>query len=125
MAEPSDKQPKDAGADGPAEGAGDGHPAPNPQQVQVQIDDSRALTAYANFFRVAGMPEELILDFGLNTQPVGLPNRPIPVNLRIILNFYTAKRLLHALHLAMQRYEATFGVLETDIQKRIKPGARG
>jgi len=125
VAEPSDKQPKDAGADGPAEGAGDGHPAPSPQQVQVQIDDSRALTAYANFFRVAGMPEELILDFGLNTQPVGLPNRPIPVNLRIILNFYTAKRLLHALHLAMQRYEATFGVLETDIQKRIKPGARG
>lgn len=125
MAEPSDKQPKGAAAHGSADDAGDGHPAPSPQQVQVQVDDSRALTAYANFFRVAGMPEELILDFGLNTQPVGVPDRPIPISLRIILNHYTAKRMLHALQLTIQRHEAAFGVLETDIQKRLKPGARG
>ena len=125
MAEPSDKPPKGAAAHGSADDAGDGHSAPSPQQVQIQVDDSRALTAYANFFRAAGMPEELILDFGLNTQPVGVPDRPITVSLRIILNYYTAKRLLHALHLAIQRYEATFGVLETDVQKRLKPGARG
>jgi hypothetical protein len=89
---------------------------------QVQVDDSKALTAYANFFRVAGMPEEVIVDFGLNTQPFGVPTQPILVNLRVVLNFYTAKRMLHALQLAVQRHEAAFGVLETDIQKRLRPG---
>ncbi len=36
-------------------------------------------------------------------------------------NSYTAKRLLHALQLTIQRHEATFGVLEIDVQKRIRP----
>jgi hypothetical protein len=126
VAEPSDKPPKDAEDLASAGDAGDGRSASGQQQpIQIQIDDSRALTAYANFFRVAGMPEELILDFGLNSQPVGVPTRPILVNLRVILNFYTAKRMLHALQLAIQRHEAAFGVLETDVQKRVRPGAMG
>jgi len=44
---------------------------------------------------------------------------------RTVLNFYTAKRLLHALHLTLERHEAAFGVLEIDVQKRITPGWRG
>lgn len=92
------------------------------QRVQVQIDDSKALAAYANFCRVTGSPEELIIDFGLNPQPFGVPTEPIPVTHRIITNFYTAKRMLHALTLTVQRHEATFGVLETDVQKRVMPG---
>jgi hypothetical protein len=96
--------------------------APQPQRVQVQIDDSKALASYANFCRVTGTPEELIVDFGLNPQPVGLPTQPIVITQRIITNFYTAKRMLHALQLTVQRHEATFGVLETDIQKRVRPG---
>ena len=40
------------------------------------------------------------------------------------MNYYTAKRLLHALSLSVQRHEAVFGVLETDIQKRVKPLGR-
>jgi len=39
----------------------------------------------------------------------------------IAFDYYTAKRLLHALSLSVQRHEAVFGVLETDIQKRVKP----
>lgn len=100
-------------------------PAGGPQRVQVKIDDSEALSAYANFCRVTGTPEELIIDFGLNPQPFGIPNEPIPVTHRIITNFYTAKRMLHALQLTIQRHEATFGVLETDVQKRVRPGAMG
>ena len=69
--------------------------------------------------RVTGSPEELIVDFGLNPQPIGMPTKPIVVNQRIILNFFTAKRLLHALQLSVQRHEAFFGVLETDVQKRV------
>ena len=69
--------------------------------------------------------EELIIDFGLNPQPFGVPAHPIPVTQRIITNFYTAKRMLHALQLTIQRHEATFGVLETDVQKRVRPGLPG
>jgi hypothetical protein len=108
----------------PAEGQGaGGEPQGQAQQrLQVQIDDAKALASYANFCRVTGTPEELIIDFGLNPQPVGIPTQPIIITQRIITNFYTAKRMLHALQLTVQRHEATFGVLETDIQKRVRPG---
>ena len=95
------------------------------QRVQVQIDDSRAMANYANFCRVTGTPEELIIDFGLNPQPIGIPTQPINITQRIITNFFTAKRMLHALQLTIQRHEATFGVLETDVQKRVRPGLPG
>ena len=36
------------------------------------------------------------------------------------MNHYTAKRLLSALGMAVQRYESAFGVLETDVRKRVK-----
>jgi hypothetical protein len=71
---------------------------------------------------VTGTPEELIIDFGLNTQPFGVPTQPIAVTQRIVTNFYTAKRMAHALQLTLQRHEATFGVLETDVQRRVRPG---
>jgi hypothetical protein len=90
------------------------------QPVQVNVDDSHALACYANFCRVTGSPEELIVDFGLNPQPVGIPKDAIHVTQRVIMNFYTAKRLLAALQMSVQRHEAVFGVLETDIQKRLR-----
>jgi hypothetical protein len=93
-----------------------------PPRAQLQIDDAKVIACYANFCRVTGTPEELIIDFGLNPQPVGIPTQPIPVTQRIITNFYTAKRMLHALQLTVQRHEATFGVLEVDVQRRVRPG---
>ena len=48
------------------------------------------------------------------------PKDPIPVTQRIIVNYYTAKRLLAALSMSIQRHEAVFGVLETNVQKRVK-----
>lgn len=94
-----------------------------PAQQQVQLDDTSAASSYANFCRVTGTPEELIVDFGLNTQPVGVPEKPIVVNQRIILNHFTAKRLLAALSMSVQRHEAAFGVLETDVRKRVQTPA--
>lgn len=96
--------------------------AQNQQQVQVQVNDQDALALYANFCRVTGSPEELIIDFGLNPQPIGVPKDPIQVKQRIIVNFFTAKRLLAALQMSVARHEAVFGVLETDINKRVRPG---
>ena len=95
------------------------------QMMQVEVDDSHVTASYANFCRVTGSPEELIIDFGLNPQPVGVPKNPIAVTQRVIVNYYTSKRLLHALSLSVQRHEAVFGVLETDIQKRVKPMQQG
>jgi hypothetical protein len=92
------------------------------QPVQVQVEDANAAATYANFCRVTGSPEELIVDFGLNPQPIGVPKDPIQVKQRIIVNFYTAKRLLAALQMSVARHESVFGVLETDINKRVRPG---
>jgi len=101
-------------------------PAAQPSEVaaqpqQIAIDDRKAISLYANFCRVTGTPEELIIDFGLNPQPFGTPTEPIAITQRIVTNFFTAKRLWHALSMTLQRHEATFGVLETDVQKRVHP----
>jgi hypothetical protein len=108
-----------------SEAAAQAAPQQQPQRVQVDIDDSKVLATYANFCRVTGTPEELIIDFGLNPQPFGIPTQPIAVTQRIVTNFFTAKRMLYALQMTIQRHEATFGVLETDVQKRVRPGGVG
>ncbi len=89
---------------------------------QLAVDASKAHAAYANFCRVTGTPEELIIDFGLNTQPMGTPTEPIEITERIVINYYTAKRMMGALQMSLQRHEAAFGILETDVQKRVMPG---
>ncbi|HMO84914.1 MAG TPA: DUF3467 domain-containing protein [Lacipirellulaceae bacterium] len=96
-------------------------PAEQPQQQQqrLQVEDKNAICAYANFCRVTGTPEELIIDFGLNAQPFGVPQEAVQITQRLVTNYYTAKRLLHALHLSVQRHEQAFGVLETDVNKRV------
>ncbi len=97
-------------------------PAP-PQQQPVPVDDSDAVCHYANFCRVTGTPEELIVDFGLNSQPLGQAPEKLVITQRIVVNYFTAKRLLGALTMSVQRHEAAFGVLETDVQRRVQPGA--
>ena len=104
--------------------AAEAAPAQPQQRQQVRVDDSKVSALYANFCRVTGTPEELIIDFGLNPQPFGIPSEPVVVSERIVTNYYTAKRMLHALQLTVQRHEAAFGVLETDVQKRVMPSVR-
>jgi hypothetical protein len=89
------------------------------QRTHVEVTDKNAISLYANFCRVTGTPEELILDFGLNAQPFGVPTEPVEVKQRIVVNYFTAKRMLQALHMSVQRHEQAFGVLETDVQKRV------
>jgi len=96
---------------------------PRNQPNPITVNDSAAICAYANFCRVTGSPEELIIDFGLNSQPMGTSDKPVDISQRIVLNFFTAKRLLHALHVSVQRHEEVFGRIETDIQKRVIPQA--
>ncbi len=86
----------------------------------VQINDDKAVSCYANFCRVSGAPEEMIIDFGLNPQPVGIPTNPINISQRVVMNYYTAKRMFQALHLTLQRHEAMFGVIETEVARRAR-----
>jgi hypothetical protein len=89
-------------------------------QTTIQVDDAHVSAGYANFCRVSSTPEELILDLGLNPQPYATGPHTVAVSQRIIMNHYTAKRLLSALSMALQRHEQAFGVLETDVRKRVR-----
>src|SRR5437588_11386822 len=98
-----------------------GQPQPAPQ---FAVDITAMSAAYANFCRVTGTPEELVLDFGLNTQMTPVPTEPVKLTHRLVMNYFTAKRLLGALHMAVQQHENTYGVRVTDIGKRVRPGAQ-
>jgi hypothetical protein len=95
-------------------------PQPQAQQqtTEVVVDDSSTLPSYSNFCRVTATPEEVILDFGLNPQPFATGRQDVKANQRIVMNFYTAKRLLTALGMTIQRHEGTFGSIELDVRRR-------
>ena len=109
-------------------------PQPQTQQTtEVVVDDSGTLPSYSNFCRVTATPEEVILDFGLNPQPFATGRQDVKANQRLVMNFYTAKRLLTALGMTIQRHEQTFGSIELDVRRRAgsaqhqqfpNPGAR-
>src|SRR5262249_20690121 len=88
------------------------------QALEVVVDDAATQPTYANFCRVTATPEELILDFGLNPQPFAAGRQDVKASKKVIMNFYTAKRLLAALGMTMQRHEQTFGTIELDVRPR-------
>ena len=94
-------------------------------------------TTCANAFRTNGTAEEVLLDFGLNllmpTGPQGgTPEAPQPagadaqaeiqfkITQRVIMNYYSAKRLAITLSQLIRRHEEQFGELELDVAKRRK-----
>lgn len=84
----------------------------------IRVDDSHLVASYANFCRITGTPEELIIDFGLNPHPFTSTPDAIIISQRISTNYFTAKRMLHALQLTLERHEAAFGVVEPDVVRR-------
>jgi Protein of unknown function (DUF3467) len=99
--------------------------APPQQPAQFSVDAQQSSTGYANFCRVTGTPEELVLDFGLNTTMAPVAGEPVKLTHRLVVNFFTAKRLLMALSMAVQQHEQVYGVLETDITKRARSAGTG
>jgi hypothetical protein len=100
-------------------------PQPQPAApVEFVIDRTPAPVTYANYVRVRVTPEELVVDFGLNTQTKPEPDEPIRFSSRVVMNYYTAKRLSNALQQVVQQHEATYGPLELDFQKRALQGAK-
>jgi hypothetical protein len=91
---------------------------PGTTQTEIVLNEKEAHAAYSNFARVTSTAEEVIIDFCLNPNPFHTGRQEITVSQRLIMNFYTAKRLLSALGMTLQRHEATFGPIELDINRR-------
>ena len=91
---------------------------PAAQQAEIVLKEEHANIAYSNFARVTSTAEEVIIDFCLNPNPFHTGRQEIPVAQRLIMNFYTAKRLFSALGMTLQRHEGTFGPIELDIRRR-------
>jgi hypothetical protein len=90
-----------------------------PQQAsEIIVDDKAILPTYANFCRVTATPEEVLLDFGLNPQPLAAGRQDVKANQRVVMNFFTAKRLLTVIGMTIQRHEQTFGAIELDVSRR-------
>ena len=98
-----------------------GQPAPEaPQSApQVEVSMNRTATTYANFCRVAGAPEEMMVDFGVNAQPMANTEQTVVVAQRIVMNYYTAKRFAQVLMMSVQQHERAFGTVEVDVRKRV------
>ena len=96
------------------------------RQIRLQIDERTMRTNYANAFRTNSTAEEVMLDLGLNlVNPTGQQQTEQPdiifqVSERVILNYYSAKRLAIALSQLIRRHEEQFGQIELDVAKRRK-----
>ncbi|MCP4375642.1 MAG: DUF3467 domain-containing protein [bacterium] len=94
------------------------------QAIRVRVDQRDVKTSYANAFNTHGLVNEVILDFGLNMPVPPQPDQPPEIMLqisdRIILNYYSAKRLALTLGQLVTRHEERFGELELDDNKRVK-----
>lgn len=86
---------------------------------EVVVDDSASEPTYANFCRVMATPEEIILDFGLNMQPFAPGRQDVRASQRVVMGDFTAKRLLEALAMTIQRHEQAFGPIEMDVNRRV------
>ena len=100
-------------------------PQAQAQQAEIVLNEKGAHAAYSNFARVTSTAEEVIIDFCLNPNPFATGKQEIQVSQRLIMNFYTAKRLFSALGLTLQRHEQTFGAIELDVRRRAQGGQAG
>jgi Protein of unknown function (DUF3467) len=95
--------------------------APQPAQPQVQVDTTGMKTSYANVVGIAANINEVYLTFGVNSDPYNpAPTEPVKLSNRVIMTPDAAKRLCLNLNATLAAYEQRFGVIELDLQKRIR-----
>jgi uncharacterized protein DUF3467 len=66
------------------------------RQIQLRIDESKMATTYANTIRTSTMPDEIVMDFGINMPmptPDNQPTLVFSVGSRVVMNWSAAKRL--------------------------------
>jgi hypothetical protein len=81
---------------------------PEPQQIQIDLDEATAQGAYCNLVLINHSDAEFILDFAF-MQPAAPRAR---VRARILSSPRHTKRLLRALEANIQRYEELFGKID-------------
>lgn len=85
------------------------------RQIQLRIDESKMSTTYANTIRTSTMPDELIMDFGINLPMPSPDNQPtlvFSVGSRIVMNWSAAKRLAISLGQAVRQFEEQNGEIK-------------
>ncbi|MEX2218895.1 MAG: DUF3467 domain-containing protein [Phycisphaerales bacterium] len=85
------------------------------RQIQLRIDESRMSTTYANTIRTSTMPDELVLDFGMNMpmpNPEGQTILLFSVGSRVVMNWPAAKRLAISLGQAVRQFEEQNGEIK-------------
>ena len=96
------------------------------KQVRLKVDHTGMTTNYANAYKTNPTSEEVIVDLGLN---MVVPNPQgqdaeiagdiiFQVNNRLIINYYTAKRLALSLGQIVRSYEEKFGELKLSASDR-------
>lgn len=94
---------------------------PAPQQAQIQVDTTGLKTFYSNVVGIAANINELYLTFGVNSDPYNpAPTEAVKLDSRVIMTPDAAKRLCLNLNATLAAFEQRFGVIELDLQKRIK-----
>lgn len=95
------------------------HPDQASTPMTLRLDESKLRTTCSNAFRTNGTVEELLLDFGINSPNPSDPDEVLMhIQTRVILSYFSAKRLALALGQAIQHHEQQFGELELDPSKR-------
>jgi len=92
-------------------------------KVRLRVDQRDMETVYANSFRPIASSEELLLDFGINqsfpsTEQGTAAEVVFDASSRVIMNYYTAKRLAIALNQVVGQYEKQFGELKLNAADR-------
>jgi hypothetical protein len=88
------------------------------QPQQIRLDVGTMETLYANFFALAGSPDELVIYFGTNSPLPNVPQPAIKVSHRLMLLPANAKRLMLALQQAVKAHEDRFGPIELPPPRR-------
>jgi hypothetical protein len=95
------------------------------RKVRLRVDQRDMETSYANSFRPVTSTEELMLDFGINqTFPINSEDGKLDAEIvfsassRVIMNYFTAKRLAMALAQIVGKYESEFGEIELNAANR-------
>jgi len=114
MAEPA-KNPTSAPT-GPAPAAnGEGRPA-QVVEAQLQWDDRKMATSFANVVNIQSTREQVDLFFGTNQTWNVSADKKLSIELsnRVIVSPFAAKRLSVALARVIKEYEARYGALDVD-----------
>lgn len=98
------------------------------KSLMVRVDDRKMQRSYANAYRTHTTPEDVMVDFGLNMIVPAIDKEGkaseteghvlFEVDHRIVMNYFTAKRLAITLGQIVRLHEDQFGELQLDHGER-------